>query len=578
MEQPPSCCAASSGSSCSTFGPGKDEIAPHNIIHLVVQLLRRFRLLFALLLLTTCALAQEPSDSKPPAPSQFHGRLLLVLPFENRTTVRGLDWVDEAFPDVLNRRLDSAGFLTIGRGDRLYAFDHLGLPPSLQPSRAMTIRLAQMLDVDYVVFGRFTLVNNQLTATAQILDVSALRLQKPVVQQGQASHLLDVINSLAWQVTRRLDPTDNVEESTFLAADGKLHTDAFEHYIQGVVAPSPDRAIPLLQQAVQLAPHFNPALLALGLAYFSDEDYNRAATTLGRLPINSPQALRADFYRGLAFFYTGNYRSAEDAFAFVRNRLPLPEVVNNEGVAAARRGKNSAAFFRQAIALDPRDSNYHFNLAVALWRQKDASGALKQIEECLKLSPDDSEAQSFEAQLRHPVPPRPDPDPGHAIKNPDDQGPLERIKRTYDEAGFRQAAFELEQVQEMRLASMPPDQRAAALVRDGDQFFQRGLVLEAEREYRKALSADANSALAHAGLAAVRERDGDPKGARQEATISLGISPNVPAWLVLARLDLQANHLSAAAQDVSHALKIDPGNADAKGIRLALAKRGQQLP
>jgi Tfp pilus assembly protein PilF len=128
----------------------------------------------------------------------------------------------------------------------------------------------------------------------------------------------------------------------------------------------------------------------------------------------------------------------------------------------------------------------------------------------------------------------------------------------------------------MRLASMPPAKRAAALVQDGDRFFQRGLVLEAEREYREALSADAHSALAHAGLAAVRARDGNPKGARQEAQISIGISPNVPAWLVLARLDLQANNLSAASHDVSEALKVDPGNADAKGMKLAIARHSQQ--
>ena len=67
--------------------------------------------------------------------------------------------------------------MAIGRGDRLYAFDHLGLPLNLQPSRAMTIRIAQTVDADYVIFGSYTAdQNQQLTATAEILDVPALRL------------------------------------------------------------------------------------------------------------------------------------------------------------------------------------------------------------------------------------------------------------------------------------------------------------------------------------------------------------------------------------------------------------------
>jgi uncharacterized protein HemY len=56
------------------------------------------------------------------------------------------------------------------------------------------------------------------------------------------------------------------------------------------------------------------------------------------------------------------------------------------------------------------------------------------------------------------------------------------------------------------------------------------------------------------------------------------LTPNVPAYLVLARLDLQANQLSAAAADVDDALKVDPANASAKGMKLALERRGQTTP
>jgi tetratricopeptide (TPR) repeat protein len=252
-------------------------------------------------------------------------------------------------------------------------------------------------------------------------------------------------------------------------------------------------------------------------------------------------------------------------------RLPLPEVVNNQGVAATRRDQDGAALFQQAIAADPKDPDYHFNLAVALQHRGDRAEALKEVQETLELRPGDTEAQGLEKQLEDPGPAQANPDPGHAIG--DAQGPLTRIKRGYSEAGFRQAAFELEQVQQMRLASLPAPERAAEMVKSGDQFFQRGLVLEAEREYREALKADAHSAPAHAGLAAVRERDGDASAARQEAEASIGLEPNVPAYLVLARLDLQSNQLAAAAGDADAALKVDPANANAKGMKLAVEKK-----
>jgi tetratricopeptide (TPR) repeat protein len=550
-----------------------------------VQALQRFRALSASLLLLGwvvggCTFAEEPADVRPAGTSEPHGRLLLVLPFENRSGAPNLDWIGEAFPDVLNRRLNAAGFLTISRGDRLYAFDHLGLPLNLQPTRATAIRIAQTLDADYVIFGHYTTpanqTGNQLTADAEILDVSGLHIGAQISQNGDLGQLLETINSLAWQVTRQLDPTYAVGEQTFSAADKSLHGDAFEDYIQGLVAADAKDGIDHLRDAVKIDPDFAAAWLALGRGYFANQDYDQAAATLGHLPRNDPNALEADFYRGLALFYTGNYREAENAFAFVSTRLPLPEVVNNQGVAMSRRGRDGGALFQQAIEADPRDPDYHFNLAVALAHRKDTEEARKELDAALELRPDDTEAQSFAEQLKNPGAQAPNPDPGHAIT--DVQGPLERIKRGYSEAGFRQAAFEMEQVEQMRLASLKPAQRAAELIRDGDQFFQRGLVLEAEREYREALEADRASALAHAGLAAVWERDGDTDAARQEAHASIQLAANVPAYLVLARLDLQANQLGAAANDVSDALQIDPANANARGMKLALERRGQTTP
>ncbi len=499
-----------------------------------------------------------------------------MLPFENHSSQPNLDWIGEAAADVLNRRMGAAGFLSISRGDRLYALDRLGLPQSFQPSRATTIRIAQTLDADSVILGSYTVTSDRLSATAQILDVKALKLSAPIQQEADLKNLLDVLNSLSWRLARQLDPSYSVAEQTFLAADAPLRVDAFENYIRGTIAEAPAERVIHLKEAVRLDPTFTPAWFALGMAYFANQDYDEAAATFGRLSKDDPRALEADFYRGLAFFYTANYLKAEDAFAFVSMRLPLPEVVNNQAVAASRRGHDGVPLFQQAVTADPKDPDYHFNLAVALRRRNDVQGAIREIDQELKLRPQDTEAQTFANTLKDPGSVKVNPDRGKAI--PDDTLPLERIKRSYNETGFRQAAFEMEQVESMRLASLPAAERAAALVKEGDQFMSGGLTLEAERQFQSALQSNPSSALAHAGLAQVREHSGDAEAARQEAQKSLALSPNVPAHLVLARLDLASNQLGAAATEVSQALKLDPANASARGVKQALESRGQQVP
>ena len=569
--------------------------AHYNHVDVRSSLLKRLLLSLMLLTAAPTLLAQQSSAAAPrpqpatPAPAseheEVHGKLLLVLPFENHSGQSSLDWIGEAFPEIFNRRLASAGFLPISRGDRLYALDHLGLPLNFQPSRASTILLAQTLDADYVISGYYTIENKSVQATVQVLDVTGLKLDKSITEQADLGRLLDVLNGLAWRVVKQIEPTYAVAEQTFLAADSNLRLSAFENYIRGLVEDSPAERIRHLREAVRLSPDFSPARLALGKAYFANQQYEDAATTFGGLPLNDPNALEADFYRGLAFFYTGNYMKAEDAFAFVTTRLPLPEVVNNEGVAASRRGKDGVPLFQQAIAYDSKDADYHFNLAVALYHRGDTVEALREIRQELKLRPSDTEAQAFEATLTSaqkgsPVEGATTPaKTAAATPGPEtDQGPLERIKRSYNEAGFRQAAFELEQMQAMRLATMQPKQRAAALTKDGDQFLNRGLLLEAEREFYSALQSDSSSAAAHAGLAQVRERTGDAAAARQEAQKSLQLQPNVPAHLVLARLDLESKQLSAAATEVSQALSVEPADPNALGMKKAIVARGQPIP
>jgi tetratricopeptide (TPR) repeat protein len=540
-------------------------------------------MLFAAVVTSVPAWPQAPAPSSATEAIAAHGqgRLLLVLPFEDHALAPNLGWIGEAVPELLNERLAAARFMPIGRADRLYALDHLGLPPNFQPSHASMLRLAQTLDADYVVFGSYSTSGNRLKASARILDVKQLKLGPAIDSEADLVHMLDLLNTLAWRIARQLDPSYAVAEQTFVAADAHLRVDAFENYIRGLVEESSSERIRHLREAARISPDFDPAWLGLGRAYFSAQDYDQAAIAFGHLRTDDPRALEADFYRGLALFYLGKYDQAEDAFSYVGTRLPLPEVVNNQAVCAARRGKDGVPLFLQAITADPNDADYHFNAALGFYRRNDVTNAQHQLELALKLRPADREAQQFAATLRsgtRPPAATAPPPAGAPTAAGSPQLPLERIKRGYNEASFRQAASAIEQMQAMRLATMPAAERATALSKSGTQYLGQGLMLEAEREFRAALEADPRSATAHAGLAQVRERSADAEAARQEAQQSLALEPNVPAHLVLARLDLKQNQLGAAAGEVSQALKLQPNDPAARGLRQALETRGQPVP
>ena len=526
------------------------------------------------------------AQPRPAAEAGTGGRVVLVLPFDNRPGQTNLDWVGNSFPDTLNQRLTSVGFLTISRDDRQFALDHLGLPVDFRPSRATTIRIAQTLDADFVVVGSYTVGNGHIMVQAQVLDVNRLRLSPPLSDSTDLTRLFDVENAIAWKVAQQIDPHFNVAEQTFLASSGQIQLSAFENYIRGTDATTPPERIKRLQLAVQSAPNYTAALLALGKAQYSQRDYDQAATTLAKIPSTDRRALEAGFYLGLSRFNSAKYAEAESAFAFVASRLPLPEVVNNQGVASSRQGRDAAALFQRASAADPNDPDYHYNLSVSLLRRGDFAGAQREVGLTLKLRPSDTEAVELKSSIglgrriataaRPATPDAASSDTGQSESK--DFDPLERIRRTYSEASFRQAAFQLDQMRAIRMATLPPAEQASQYTQLGQDYLAEGLIPEAEQEFQAAIAADSNNSGAHAGLAQVRERSSNIDDARREAAISIKLHPNVVAYLVLARIELQAKHIPESAAAVSSALRLEPGSTAAQGMRQALQARGQSVP
>lgn len=548
--------------------------------------MRPSRLLFSLLALAAFAAGAQDPAPRPIVPHPtLAGQTIIVLPFENASRAPGLEWIGESFPEILGQRLASSTSLyVIGRDDRLYAFDRLGIAANVRPSRATLIRIAEQMDVDFVILGRFTYDGQTFTATAQLLDMKRLHLSPSVVQSGPLPRLLDIQTALAWDLLRLMTPDLTMSRNTFVSASAPIRLDALEKYIRGVIAVARADKIRNFRDAVRLNPAYAPALLQLGKVLFFARDYAGATGTLARVPATDPVAREANFYLGLAAFYQGDLARAESAFAFVAARLPLTEVYNNLGVVAGRRGQNAAlGYFQRAVQADPSDPDYHFNYAVALYKAGDATAASRQLREALTRRGLDTEAKAFLDAINPAAPPAPAVPPKIAAAPAAPvKVPLERIKRNYDEASFRQLALEIQHLNEQRLVSADPRTHAAAHARRGRELLGHGLPTLAEREFREAILLDPASPAAHAGLARVLEQNHDAAAARAEARAAIRLQPSADAFLVLARLDLADNKPEAAGESVDRALGLEPANAAAQTLKRAiaakLAEKARPLP
>ncbi len=508
-----------------------------------------------------CVNAQGPAGGNLPPTIANHGRVLLVLPFDNRSGQPSLDWIREAAADLLSSRFAAAGFEPTTRADRIYALDHLGLPEGFQPSRASSIKLAETLDADSIVVGSFTTEGSDIVAHASLVDVPHLRMKEEVSSRGALQGMIEVFDMLAWKLTCELDPSFSVAQQTFVAEGKGMRLDAFEQYIRGITEPDQAERLRHLNMAVKLSPDFSRAWMALGEEDYNNQQYEAAAEAFAKVERNGPDGLRASFFRGLSLLFSGDYPNAERAFTDVARVLPLAEVVNNEAVAISRQGQDGTALFVQAAADDPRAAVYHFNLAVSLHRHGNTTAALNELEQCIKLRPNDSEAQSLFAAWKNPA-----LQPASDSNGAGNADPLERIVRTFDAPAFRQAATMLDEMDAARLAKLPAEEQAQRLSAQAKTYLDRGLLLEAERLYQSAVAADAQFAEAYLGLAEIGQRSGNATAARKQAQAALALVPTASAYVILAQLDLAANRLNEANTEAGDALKLDPASPVAQTL------------
>jgi len=546
--------------------------------------------LLSLALIAPAVFAEQqaaPSTSVPANPQ----RIFVVLPFENASGSARADWLGEGLEEMTIQRLSAAGEHVFSHAGRTAELERYGLPTTSKYSRATMLRIAEDLDADFVVFGRYTASGNSLTVEMRALSTNPTALQPALRETGPLDSLMDLHSRLLWRTLSASIRNYPLSLAEFSKRQRPLRLDAFEQYVRGLLSTDDEAKLRQLHEAARLEPDWPDPQFALGQAYYARRDYSPALAWFFKVPKQHDRYIEALFFSGVCRLQLNQADRAEEVFNSMLEMLrnssaagaDLPEILNNLALARARQGKPAAAQddLRHAAELDPGEDDYPFNQGLIALENKNPSAAAESFREAAEREPDSAEDRALLILALERAGKKPEADqereeakeafgpnglPAIALDAKNETvTKLQRIKTELDVTSLRAEAETAPATNSAQVATTAND-TPAARIRRGRQELALGHIDVAEREFRSVLDADPANAAAHRGLGEIDHRQGKLDDAIKELQVSLDARDSAEVRTMLAKIYLEQRKPDLARAEVEKALKLAPNYAEAKQL------------
>ena len=321
------------------------------------------------------------------------GSRMLVLPFTVVTdgTAPGgaaaAFWLSEASSILLSEQVELRGGGTISRAERVAALDRLQLRTSPALTRAAMIRLGELLGASEVVSGEI-FYGDVLVVHARMVALDEGRIWPDVVDQAPVSDLFTLLSRLTGRLIATTGRLPSVQ-SPGKSAAAPLTLEAFENYAKGLVAGTPAAQQRFLELALKSAPKEPRVLTALWSVYSVQGAYEKALGVASDVPAESPMSRKAQFLAALSFIDLRRLDGAIKALTVLESESPSPVLENALGVVRLRRGGSTGAveaapFFSRAVAAEPGNADYLFNLGYAYALSGNSELALSTLREVVR--------------------------------------------------------------------------------------------------------------------------------------------------------------------------------------------------
>lgn len=521
-------------------------------------------LVMGVVLAQSLVLVAQPSSSR-----------VLVMPFTvQEHGPNPVPWVGEAAALLVADALDARGITVIARDVRVAAFDRLELPIAVPLTRATVFRVGELVGASEIVFGEVQ-VADTLTVHARVVRLASASEVVPAPQTAAMADLQSVFDKVGAGVASALG-----RGSATPASRPKLPLDAFENYSKALVAGAPAIQQRLLETAMKQAPRDGRILTALASVYSTEGLPDKALAAAAAVPTDSPLYRKGQFLSAMALIDLGRFDGAFRQLTTLNTDRPDAVLANALGVVQLRRGSTPGTspptvFFKQAVDLQPANTDYLFNLGYAYALSHDPAPALSWLREAVRHDATIGDAHlvmsavlastgrtaeaSRELDLAKLLGTRPD----IASQPLSDRIPpkLERLPTTLDVAPLTRLEAAIDAP-----AKQAHEETAAFYLNEGRRLATADRDREAIAALQHAVYLEPYEDEPHLLLGKVYARAGQTSDAMDEFKVAIWCRETPAARLGLASAYLDAGDATSARREAERALALDPNSTDARAL------------
>jgi len=327
---------------------------------------------------------------------------IAVLPFENKSAVPDTEYLSDGLAESLIYRLSQLPNLKVSPTSSVFRYEGKEIDP---------VKVGQELDVSAVLSGRIVQRGDQLTISAELLDVRTNRLLWGEQYDGKLSDLLATQRQIAREIVDKLKLKVSGEEKV-LAKHYTESNEAYQLYLKGRfywnkrTVESNTKSIEYFNQAIEKDPNFALAYAGLADCYVvrinplppREKMLKAKAAAMRALELDETLAEAHTSLARVLAVYEWDWTGAEKEFKRALDLNPrnaIAHVWYGGYFEAMGRHSESIAERKRAQELDPLSLVINSELGLAFYFARDYDHAIEQFQKTLELEPNFSLVNEF---------------------------------------------------------------------------------------------------------------------------------------------------------------------------------------